>query len=519
MGEEENNVGLIDSNVRPFWDMEGVSVETINPTNNNYNSRSVIMNDNLQARDERESQAKADYYAAKKATEVQNTMFGGTQLANTPNHNTDSGVRTSTAKSLATFGVSLLTAGLAGVPVGVAAAAGLNQAAKQYGRDMNRSYRLNQALNGDLDQYTDISKEGYILNGNLDSLIFQEEENSQIRKFGERPAKEQFIGSAEVFEQVTGLQATEANGFQGAGMYDQDWNGFGNRYDAWKAKSDPRIAETALTNARNRNSGSNAKAFAGGATQFEDNNGLRTTLYRMDDGTFRNASNQPVDPVQMGLKEVDQDSLDIAKKIMSDTTATPNQRDWAAGVLQQEDLKANERGLMTPAAYDTYVEDVYQTQVDIGGLDASLEVLKTLSESDASRIGQGTINTLNRYLEPVGLSLGEKELRQFYQASEADRLELVAGLVRAFAPVSDTAMDLVQDSLRGKTFEQTYQSVEATRRRLARQYNGLIDRGNAMNVGGNVSELQPINTVPTFNEQEVEDTLGTDTVIRWDTLN
>ncbi|MEZ9229972.1 hypothetical protein AB4259_02670 [Vibrio amylolyticus] len=502
----EDNVVLIDDNFRPFWDVDSDTVNQV--TNSGYDSRSAIMNDNLAARDEAESKAKADYYAAKKATEVQNTMFGGSALANTPNHNTSAGVRTSTAKSLATFGVALLQGALVGAPVGVAAAMGLNQAGKQYGRDMNRSYRLNQALNGDLDNYTDLSIQDYILSGNRDGLIFQEEENSQLRKFNERPSREQFIGSADVFSNLTGLEATPENGFQGAGMYSKDWDEFSGNYDNWKVKQDPRIAETALTNAQNRNTGSNAKAFAGGATQFEDNNGLRTTLYRMDDGSFRNASNQVVDPMAMGLTEVDQDSVAIAKKIMTDATATPNQRDWAAGVLQQDDLKANERGLMTPSAYESLVENVYQTRTDIGGLDASLEVLKILSESDASRIGQGTVNTINRYLEPMGLTVGQEDLRKFYQSSEADRLELVASLVRAFAPVSDTAMELVQDSLKGKTFEQTYQAVEATRRRLARNYNGLIERGEAMQVGGGVSELEPISTVPTFDETGVDDPLG-----------
>lgn len=515
---------MIDNEVRPFWESDGVTVETVkggtasNPLNFGYDSRTAIMNDNLQARDEREAKAKEDYYAAKKAAEVQNTMFGGSSLANTPNHNTDAGVRTSTAKALATFGVSLLTAGLAGAPVGVAAAMGLNQAAKQYGRDMNRSFRLNQALNGDLDQYTDLSKQDYILNGNLESLIFQEEENSQIRKFQERKDKGQYIGSPEMFEQLTGKSATKANGYQGAGMYSKQWDEFKGKYDDWAMDKDPRAMEAALTNASNRGSGRDAKAFAQGATVFEDVKGSRTTLYRMDDGTFRNSSNQVVDPARQGLTPVNQDNIDIAKKIMGDTTATPAQRDWAATVLQQESLKENERGLMTPAAYDTYVEDVYQTQVDVAGLDASLEVLKALSESDASRIGQGTINTLNRYLEPVGMSVGEEELRKFYQSSEADRLELVASLVRAFAPVSDTAMELVQDSLRGKTFEQTYQAVDATRRRLARNYNGLLDRGNAMNVGGTVSELKPIN-ISHSESSPVEQDEEEEVVINWSDLS
>ncbi|MGR5435244.1 hypothetical protein [Vibrio owensii] len=518
--DEENNVGLIDPNVRPFWESDGVTVETVtggttsNPFNFGYDSRTAIMNDNLQARDEREAKAKEDYYAAKKATEVQNTMFGGSSLANTPNHNTDAGVKTSTAKSLATFGVSLLTAGLAGAPVGVAAALGLNQAAKQYGRDMNRSFRLNQALNGELDQYTDLSMQEYILNGNLESLVFQEEENSQLRKFQERKDKGQYIGSPEMFENLTGKKATPENGYQGKGMYSKQWNEFKGKYDDWAMSTDPRGMEAALA----RTSGTNrdAKAFAGGATSFQDKDGNRTTLYRMDDGTFRDSANRVVDPIAEGLTEVNQDNIDIAKRIMSDSTATPAQRDWAANILQQESLRENERGLMTPAAYDTYVEDVYQTQVDVAGLDASLEVLKALSESDASRIGQGTINTLNRYLEPVGMSVGQEELRKFYQSSEADRLELVASLVRAFAPVSDTAMELVQDSLRGKTFEQTYQSVDATRRRLARTYNGLLDRGNAMNVGGTVSELKPINI--SHSQSVTEEALPEDNVIRWDQL-
>ncbi|MFA0145373.1 hypothetical protein AB4452_04725 [Vibrio lentus] len=517
-------MALIDNEVRPFWEGNGISIETItggstdNPMNVGYDSRSAIMNDNLAARDEREAKAKEDYYAAKKATEVQNTMFGGTQLANTPNHNTDSGVKTSTAKALATFGVSLLTAGLAGVPVGVAAAAGLNQAGKQYGRDMNRSYRLNQALNGDLDQYTDISKEDYILNGNLESLIFQEEENSQIRKFQELKSKEQYIGSPEVFKNLTGLEATTANGYQGAGMYSKDWDEAKGKYGDWKVKTDPRIAQTALTNAQNRNSGKDAKAFSGGATQFEDADGNRTMLYRMDDGTFRDASNQPVDPVKMGLTEVNQDNIEIAKKLMTDPTATPAQRDWAAGVLQQDDLKKNERGFMSSSRYENYVEGVFEDQATITGLTNALDVLKALEEDDVSRLGQGTINNVNRYLEPFGMSLGDPETRKSYQASEADRIELVAQIIRAFAPVSDTAMELVMEGFKGQTFEQTAQAAEATLRRYINQYNTKLAEGKAMQVGGAVAELDPISVTPTFSEESEEEPVGTNTVIRWDQL-
>ncbi|MEZ9705463.1 hypothetical protein AB4342_01380 [Vibrio breoganii] len=500
--------------IQPFWDTPGVVLEGAKDALNvGYDSRTAdmarrsdIMNDELSARDEREAKARDDYYAAKKQAEVQNSMFGGTQLANTPNHNTDSGVKTSAAKALATFGVALLTGGLAGIPVGVAAAAGLNQAGKQYGRDMNRSFRLNQALDGRLDQYTDISKEEYILNGNLDSLKFMEEENSQIRKFQERQDREQFIGSGAVFEQITGKKATAENGFQGAGMYSKDWNEFSGQYDDWKVKADPRLAEAAL----NRTSGSSrdVKAFAGGATSFQDANGNRTTLYRMDDGSFRDSANRPVNPVELGLTEVNQDNIDIAKKVMSDSTSTPSQRDWAAGVLQADALKESERGLMSPSRYETYVDDVFDTQATITGLSNAMDVLQALEEDNVSRLGQGTINSVNRYLEPLGFSLGDAETRQRYQASEADRLELVAQIIRAFAPVSDTAMELVMQGFEGKTFEQTVQSADATRRRFANQYNTLLEQGKAMQVGGTVSELQPISTTPLFvpiNEEERSD--------------
>lgn len=247
MINEQN--GLIDPKVQPFWStnpegvVEEVSTSTTNPSsslfNFGYDSRSEIMNDNMQARNDREAKAKEDYYAAKKQSEIQNTMFGGTALANTPNHNTEEGVYTSVAKSALVLGGTLLTMGLGGVPVAVAAAAGLTQGAKTYARDMNRSFRLNQALNGDLDKYTDLSIQDYILKG--EGLIFQEEENSQIRKFQQQASKEQYVGSEEVFTNLTGLEATLENGFQGAGMYRKDWDSLQGKYGSWAAKSMDRI--------------------------------------------------------------------------------------------------------------------------------------------------------------------------------------------------------------------------------------------------------------------------------------
>lgn len=455
--------------------------------NTNNANRDEIMNNAYQARTELESKAQSDYYAAKKQSEIQSSMFGGTALANTPNLNTDSGQRTATAKALTTFGLSLLTGGLAGVPVGVAAAMGLNQAAKGYGRDMNRSYRLNKALSGDLDQYTDMSIQDWVMSGDSSKLKLLEEENSQIRKFNERPTREQYVGSKEVFENITGLEATTANGWQGAGMYSQQWDSFSNKYEKYTKSDDTRQAEEAIRKSKETpvgGTGADDKLFSGGEVQFIDPNGNTVTLYRTNNANapFRDSGGNPVNPTELGLREVNQTNIDIARKLMTDPSATASQREWAAQILQAEELAKNERGNMSPTRYEGWVQDIYRQQSDMEGIDTTISHIDSLLEGDTSRLGQRTVNIINGLLEPLNTSIGDPDLRKKWQAYSGDKLELTASLVRAFAPVSDTAMNLVETSLEGATLEAIKSALESTKRRIDRDYDYMIKEGQSMKV-------------------------------------
>lgn len=476
--DEENN--LIDSGFTPFWQSEGGESSSFSDALNvGYDSRSAIMNDNMQANNDREEQAKADYYAAKKQAEVQNTMFGGTALANTPNHNTETGQRTSAAKALATFGVSLLTAGLAGAPVGIAAAAGLNQAAKQYGRDMNRSYRLNQALNGQLDNYTDLSIQDYIMSGNRDGLMLLEEENSQIRKFNERADKQQYIGSGDVFTKLTGLDATEANGYQGAGLYGKQWDSFENKYGNWFKAQDTRQTEANIRRLDNPavGSGSAPKAFAGSGTQFVDRDGNTRTLYRMNDGTFRDASNNPVDVVGEGLQESDTREIDYAYSVLKnqDSYSQDEVKRARQIVGQSQELDLN-RGKLSRSEYKEADEQLFADSNAIRLTDTLASMADDLAKGGHSARGLSIQEWVNSFTEVAGFTLGNQEAERLYNRLNSGDLEVVRELAQAFRPVSDSQIKLVQDSLRGSTMEARAESLATTRNNLADSMNRNLER-------------------------------------------
>jgi hypothetical protein len=475
---------MIDPNFTPFW--SGEDNTQSNPLNVGYDSRGAdmerrtdIMNDELAARNDAESQAKSDYYAAKKETELQNTMFGGTQLANTPNHNTDSGVKTSTAKALATFGVTLLTAGLAGVPVGVAAATGLNQAAQQYGRDMNRSYRLNQALDGHLDNYDESTIQDYIMFGDRDSLKLREETNAQIRKFNERPNKEQFIGSADVFSNLTGLEATEENGFQGAGMYGKKWDSFTNKYGSWFKSADTRTQEAQIDRLNNPAlSGNQPKAFAGSGTQFVDANGNTRTLYRKNDGRFYDASDNPVDVVGEGLVEADTRRIDNAYKVLQNQDQySQGEVNQARAIVGQEQQIELNRGRLSSSEYKEVDNDLFADSNAIRLTDTLTTMANDLAEGGHTARGMSIQQWVNSYAPMLGLPyMGNQEAERLYSRLMSGEQEVVRELAQAFRPVSEGTIKIVQDSLRGANIQATAESLGTTRNNLTESFNRNLDR-------------------------------------------
>ncbi|CAM4463363.1 hypothetical protein [Vibrio agarivorans] len=189
--------------------------------------------------------------------------------------------------------------------------------------------------------------------------------------------------------------------------------------------------------------------------------------------------------VEMGedFEEVQPTMVDFHSEVLA------NQQDYSAEqvaasreFLNAESALASNRGQYSQSQFVDYVTERNNIQSDIQFLDESLEIISLLQESDSSRFGNSLRQLLNKYAEPLGMQFGDAEVNDLYAQSESRKLEVVRSIVRAFAPVSDTAMSLTIDSLSGNTLAEQLQTVKATRDNIASGHNSLVKTAEELDV-------------------------------------
>ncbi|EPQ8264815.1 hypothetical protein ACUWN6_001961 [Vibrio alginolyticus] len=171
--------------------------------------------------------------------------------------------------------------------------------------------------------------------------------------------------------------------------------------------------------------------------------------------------------------------LDVVK---NSEDFSPEQVAASREFLNAESLRESNRGQFTQEQFVNYVTETNASDADIQYLDDTLEVISLLQESDVSRLGSEARSTLNRFLELGGYHSGEADVNELFAQSESRKLEIVRGIVRAFAPVSDTAMNLVIDGLSGKTLAGQLQAVKATRDKVASEHNAKVKTASDLGV-------------------------------------
>ncbi|TOD58354.1 hypothetical protein [Vibrio parahaemolyticus] len=200
--------------------------------------------------------------------------------------------------------------------------------------------------------------------------------------------------------------------------------------------------------------------------------------------------------------------LDVVK---NSEDFSPEQVAASREFLNAESLRESNRGQFTQEQFVNYVTETNASDADIQYLDDTLEVISLLQESDVSRLGSEARSTLNRFLELGGYHSGEADVNELFAQSESRKLEIVRGIVRAFAPVSDTAMNLVIDGLSGKTLAGQLQAVKATRDKVASEHNAKVktasDLGVADKYRGTTYDRW---TKPTYaSKSEIKDKVNT----------
>lgn len=255
------------------------------------------------------------------------------------------------------------------------------------------------------------------------------------------------------------------------------------------------------------NTGSGGQVFAADV-QYRDADGNIRYGSKGKDGRLydRNGAVLPVGG-ENGVEELGSDitsyHLDVVK---NPENYTSEQVQGSRNYLNQQSILESNRGQLSQSQFVDHVTEINQSDSDIAYLDDSLQVVSLLMEQDASRLGSSARSWLNKYLEAVGMESGDEAINDLFAQSESRKLEVVRSIVRAFAPVSDTAMNLVMDGLSGRTLAQTQQALKATYDKQVSDHNAKVktatDLGVAEQYRGTTHERW---TRPTYESKaEVE---------------
>ncbi|MCL1067925.1 hypothetical protein L2735_14110 [Shewanella olleyana] len=205
--------------------------------------------------------------------------------------------------------------------------------------------------------------------------------------------------------------------------------------------------------------------------------------------------------------EVVPEIMDYHMQVLSNPHEyTDEQFTAAQEYIAEESVKENNRGQFSADQFVTHVTDKNNYEAEIQYLDEGLEIISLMQDQNASRIGSGVKQSLNGILEPMGMQLGESELNDLYALSESRKLEIVRNIVRAFAPVSDTAMNLTIEALEGKSFAQQLMAVKATRDSIASVSNANTKTAKELGVAEQYQGTTYDNwTKPVYeSKQEIE---------------
>ncbi|MDR9827038.1 hypothetical protein RCJ22_15615 [Vibrio sp. FNV 38] len=185
-----------------------------------------------------------------------------------------------------------------------------------------------------------------------------------------------------------------------------------------------------------------------------------------------------------GFEEIQPTMVDYHMEVMKNPEEYPEeQRNVSREYLNQESLRANNRGYLSRDEFTSYINDVTTTQGEVQYLDEALEVISLLESGDTSRWGDNIRQFMNKYAETMGLEIGEADINDLASLNKANKFEIVRGIVRAFAPVSDAAMNLTIESMDGRSYPEGIQAVKATRDSIANDHNTQVKVAARSGVG------------------------------------
>ncbi|PTP95461.1 hypothetical protein [Vibrio splendidus] len=240
-------------------------------------------------------------------------------------------------------------------------------------------------------------------------------------------------------------------------------------------------------------------------TKLQDAEGNVSWVNQGKDGKLYDLNgNQTSIGGDTGLSVVDPTQVDVAKAIISDPNSSMEDKTQARQFLQFDMEQTQDFGNMGKAEFNKYVREGTQLSSDVGYIDGTLDRVDTLMELGGSRLGGLTRSHANRFAELLGKRAGDEEINREFAGVEAETLEIVRGIIRAFAPVSDTAMTLVIDSMKGKTFLEQMEAIKATRNSMSKDYDANAEFGSRMKVGSDYT-FEPLGSYVTPSEREAQD--------------